>query len=384
MKKLKVISLGLMLICVVVMGCTGIISVNADDEDDSNAEVVELEDVLEDKSIEVIGKTEYVDSNKLGDVDIDTAIVLNDIAVPLFPTYDNNEEALNRVKEDCSMILKQLEKVYDLEPLSSSNWVEYYRVMYEYLNDENKEEWYTQDNKEFLELDEFFDIYENTNSNYKIEEYIKENNSIDDLKNDSEFVNNLPYDSVEVLKEKYDFTENETITRAAFNVGKAVSYAEKYAKNPNTSKFKTCKSDCTNFASQIAYYAGKKMTDKWYAKKGHVVNKDKYVNYSTQWCNANSFVNKWGYDCEYVSHRSFSLYLKKGCFITYDKQDDGDWDHVGFVCDVKKFSNKLGYADYKVAQHTRNYLNWTSSDNNGWDQLKKDYKKLVFAIVNIN
>ena len=353
-------------------------------EESSNVEIVQLQEAVDDDSIDVIGMTEYTSSDKSDEINIDTAIVMDDIAVPLFPTYDNSEDVLNKVKDNCSNILSLLGKVYNLETLSSTNWNEYYNLMYEYLDDENKEEWYTEDNKEFVELGEFFDIYENSNSNQQIVEYIKENNNVDSLVNNVDFVNSLPHNSVEEIKEKYDIKEKEDITRASFNVAKAVSYAEKYAKKPNSSKFKTCGADCTNFVSQIAYAGGKKMTGKWYAKKGLLIDRDKYVSYSNQWCNANSFVNYWKGGCpEYVDHRSFSLYLKKGCFISYDKQDDGDWDHMAFVCDVKKFSDKLGYADYKVAQHSGSYCAWTSTNDNDWDLLEKTYKKLVFTIVNI-
>ena len=125
------------------------------------------------------------------------------------------------------------------------------------------------------------------------------------------------------------------------------------------------------------------MNKKWYAKKGVLFNRDKYVNYSTTWCNANAFVNEWGNtDVLYIDNKTFSERLKKGHFISYDKQRDGDWDHVGFVVDVKKYDKKLGYSDYKVAQHTNNYCAWASSSKNGWDELSKN-KKVYYRVFSI-
>ena len=46
--------------------------------------------------------------------------------------------------------------------------------------------------------------------------------------------------------------------------------------------------------------------------------------------------------------------------------DDGDWNHVGFVVQVDDYLTN-GYYDYFVAQHSGNYLAWTSSDTNGWE-----------------
>ena len=63
-----------------------------------------------------------------------------------------------------------------------------------------------------------------------------------------------------------------------------------------------------------------------------------------------------------TNHNSFKSNIKKGSFIVADYENDGDWDHCGFVTD--KTSN-----DYKVAQHTSNYNAWTSTSTNNWDKV---------------
>ena len=95
--------------------------------------------------------------------------------------------------------------------------------------------------------------------------------------------------------------------------------------------------------------------------------------YSPNRSAANNFANYWGVDYKYYTHSVFSQNVKKGDFITYDKAADGDWDHIGYVTAVKKsFNQKLGYKNYKVAQHTKNYNAWVSSSKNGWEKIKKE------------
>lgn len=72
-----------------------------------------------------------------------------------------------------------------------------------------------------------------------------------------------------------------------------------------------------------------------------------------------------------TSHSSFSKNIAKGDFIAADFENDGDWNHMGFVTD-KKSSQSNGYYDYKVAQHTSNYHAWASSSTNGWDTIAGD------------
>ena len=52
--------------------------------------------------------------------------------------------------------------------------------------------------------------------------------------------------------------------------------------------------------------------------------------------------------------------------VQEEKTNDGNWDHIGFVVD-KKRTKTNGYYDYKVAQHTSDYLAWTSSSTNNWE-----------------
>lgn len=59
------------------------------------------------------------------------------------------------------------------------------------------------------------------------------------------------------------------------------------------------------------------------------------------------------------------------------KNSDGDFDHVTFVVEADNYkSNYSGkiYYDYKVVQHTSDYLEWTSSSKNGWENVGGRYE----------
>ncbi|WP_353067165.1 amidase domain-containing protein [Arcanobacterium hippocoleae] len=118
--------------------------------------------------------------------------------------------------------------------------------------------------------------------------------------------------------------------------------------------------DCTNFASQILLAGGVDMDTYndvykgwWWKGKG---------NRSVLWINANTFKNYMGSGYSTRSWRSFVSNVRSGDFIGVDFGNDGSVDHIGFV--YSKSGSRL-----RIAQHTRNYLDWNGdwpdSDNEG-------------------
>ena len=76
--------------------------------------------------------------------------------------------------------------------------------------------------------------------------------------------------------------------------------------------------------------------------------------------------------------------LREGDFISYDKYNDGAWDHMGYVTDTSgvlkthtweyngedgNYSGLVNYYNFRVAQHTTNYHAWASGDTNNWEKL---------------
>ena len=90
-----------------------------------------------------------------------------------------------------------------------------------------------------------------------------------------------------------------------------------------------------------------------YSPKWMTANTLGVWHFTKAWANADHFVNRWGLDYTFSDHTSFSKKIKKGDYITYDKNSDGKWDHMGFAINAKdSYDASLGYKDYRVAQHT--------------------------------
>ena len=66
----------------------------------------------------------------------------------------------------------------------------------------------------------------------------------------------------------------------------------------------------------------------------------------------------------------FSVNIQRGDFVSLDVDNDGDWDHMGFVTNVENETGK--YLDYKIAQHSDNYNAWASEEVNHWDEQEGD------------
>lgn len=65
--------------------------------------------------------------------------------------------------------------------------------------------------------------------------------------------------------------------------------------------------------------------------------------------------------------------MSNGTFVVADFQNDGDWDHCGFVTQRDNYvGSSYGYYDYKIAQHTSNYHAWASSSENNWENIGND------------
>ena len=386
--------------------------------DNNDIDIKSTDEVKEDTDLKQIGDDTYDDSlleNKgQGSATIKAQIVIDNIAIPIFPTYDDPTKAMEKVKQDCSQVLEVLQGAYSLNDFSTDTWNDYYNDMNEYLNNPNKVNWYNENNAEYSELSTFFDIYENTDVNNALISTAANAKSITDLVSNSEFIYNLPYTSVDDLikdgliqrdekgnlktemsshknsssnkfasKMNFSITNNTlsspSLKLMSFNSNAAIQYAQTYANsyNPN---FGHASSDCTNFASPIMLSAGKIYTPLWLTAQVAGT-----WHYTDAWANANSFANYWGVNSTCSTHKAFSYGLQTGNFITEDKAGDKSWDHIGFV--VAKggtYSSSLGYTDYEVAQHTSDYCAWASSSTCNWDQLKASNPNCIFGVIRVS
>lgn len=249
-------------------------------------------------------------------------------------------------------MIDYLSNLYDLEELAFSNWADYKNALdYEiYVN--NMEE-----NEHTNRLTTFFDVCDNQERNSQITKLYESNSYTM-----SEMAILLPYTSPYYI----EYSNMPKISAyATFNVSNAVSYATTYAETYNYSYQVWLNGDCTNFASQIARAGG--IQNRGNASSGWYyggVN-----NNSPAWRIADSFVKYWGVEYSTTNFNTFSTKASRGKFIAHDSNSDGKWNHVAFVTNAKAGTTASGYKDFKVAQHTKNYHAWVSSDTNGWENV---------------
>lgn len=382
--------------CVTAVPVCSAVDVNVQDEVSGNEDyavsVYSPQEIAQVSNAKVAGDLEYTVPEALADIGniaVQRTIALNDdVAVALAVEFENPDEALDAVKAACPNLVSYMEDKYGIGELSSKNWQFYRDNLSLTLDDNDRPDWYTEScpemNDEYATLDQFFDIYENTSENDELVKIAQEKNSLEELVNDEDFMYELPTNSEEELRDEAEAYGTEVasdsgiVLAASFSKTDAIDYAQDYAKERNTTNFPSYDKDCANFASQILRAGGKSDYKNWTCSKvaGHYLC-------GQAWTVADTFAKYWGVDYTYKTNKNFSKNLKKADCITYDKANDGKWDHIGFVTNVHDYDSSLGYCDYRVAQHTTDYILWARRAGNGWDTLKNKYTDAVYGIIRV-
>jgi len=297
-------------------------------------------------------------------------ININGIDVDLSKTFVNRDDALTTFKQLYSEEINFIKTTFNLQELSLDNYAVYYTT-FQSLNDlVDVNTIPTKLNENIFQILKFFDIFENDEANGEIKnlnsKLISQNlNSNDTLSEANSILNSinllLPYDAPNVAP--------PSIQPAAFiglNVDNAINYAINYAYTPNYNYKYFSDNDCTNFVSQILSYGGIPQNSSWYYNSS--------LSYATNWVNANAFARYWGVKYNSTDHYTFSSFIDRGDVIVAD-WGDGVWDHAGFVTAADSYAatyNGKYYYDYKVAQHSTNYHAWTSTSENGWENIENN------------
>ena len=152
----------------------------------------------------VIGSLEYeAPESELGDVSVNRVLAVGDYLVALYPELDDTDAAVEKVSDKCSKVLKFLKKQYDLEDFSEESCESYQNAMWDCFDDGTElPDWYTDENDQFIQLDEFYDLYENTSINDDLIAQAQEKETMLDLLN-SDFVLSIPGETREQLIQQY-------------------------------------------------------------------------------------------------------------------------------------------------------------------------------------
>lgn len=291
-------------------------------------------------------------------VDLKSGGVLNvnGTSNPLFWEFDNMSTAFDIIISKFDDELNEISSVGNLDTLSLNNWKEYFNVFKEMYFDNIA----SGDIEDINILNQFFTVCENHEINSQARILCNQEN-VDIF----ELINYLPYTSPII-----DTINQLPMTRAAsfnFNKSTAVSYAKKYAVNPNPS-YTTYSTDCTNFASQILRSGGAPTNTTW-------------KPYTASWSAAHNFETYWysRSNSQYASgnFNTFSGNLQAGDFIIADWEKDRRYNHVAFVV-ASGSKTSSGYYDVTIAQHTSNYCAKVSSSVNGWENTSGTYVRIRF------
>lgn len=312
---------------------------------------------------------------EIGEVSVKERISVGDVNVPLYCTFDSSEEAIEAIQENS--VVKLIAEYYELDDLSDQTWEQYHEAMYMLFDSADCPSWYNESNVEFRELRQFFDIYENEEKNNEIISMLNSARSVSSALSNTTLLELLPHDSYNVLKQK-NLCNDVAIASAsaAINIEASIAYATAHATSPNKTDYDYFSADCTNFASQILengdvsqeVYESEDLG--WWHTKSTVLFITTH-SHSISWIRADTFAKYMGVGYTTTSHEDFAENIQRGDFIAQDHSNDGDWNHMGFVTD-KASSVTAGYYDYRVAQHSGNYHEWTSSSSNGWENLESD------------
>lgn len=298
-------------------------------------------------------------------------VLINGIPNKLYKTFESQSEAIKQIKKYTPDILLEIADKYNLDELNDSNWMQYEACMYQYqegsidLNTSNQID----------KLVSFFDMYENYDKNTEIKDLINKYN-VDNTEEIAEkLAMLLPYDSTFVK----EYFGNMPMARSSLNVDSAIEYAVEHATDYNYLEYGYLGTrDCTNFVSQILEHGGveQDITDSVYSGWWHK-NYGYENEYSRSWTIADTFARYMGVGFTTHDNFDFSVNIQRGDFVSLDVDNDGDWNHMGFVTNVDFLyedgyhyqENATGkYLDYKIAQHSANYNAWASEEKNHWDE----------------
>lgn len=327
-------------------------------------------------------------SKSIGNIKNNLTIEVYGEEQPLYCVFEDDKMAIENLKKEIPELLRKLKERASLDEINVDNVESYREELFNYLNSSNsslKEKSITKELNPIYESDQdvillrsFFDIYENKEVNNDIISLVLESNKKDSNKSmiESELFLSLPYYAPLVEKKNKEIISKGT--KAAFNKLNGSIYAIDYAVNPNTPLYANLSLDSANFTSQILEAGG--VSQEFYSSENlgwwHKRTKILFVwhhTHSKSWNEADVFARYMGIGYMSISNYHFTINIMGGDFIAADFTNDGSWDHMAYVVGKNDYLGTYSgqiYFNYKVAQHSTNYFEWTSSSINGWNNIE--------------
>ena len=319
-------------------------------------------------------RSEYMCKNPYGDMIFPDNLEYDGQKISLFCEYEDEESAMDNFISKNQEILSYVENKHSIESLNKNNLEKYNEYIILILDERNLDEDLLKQADNFTI---FFGLYEDKYRNEEIIETVntmkrQRTNYKDDLLANK--LNGLtPYYS-----EKLELESNIVpYVVSGLNKSDATAYAKKWARSYNTSKYKKYEGkDCTNFVSQILEAGGISQNNTgdpstgWWHEKNGIFHKN-----SVSWTSASTFATYWGVTYSSFDIKGWADSLYEGDIVAFDKNKDGLWDHLGYVTErgtpmtasAQTDTMSVKFRDIRIAQHSSNYENWISSDENGWE-----------------
>lgn len=167
------------------LNCEVIVEENIQTACDS-IKILPAETVKADDSLRSFGQTDYSDDTAVCEVGIQTYVVLDDLALPLLPTFYDPDMALELIKDRCEIILNDIKTTYGLDDLSVENWREYQENMWSL-------DQYEETDDQFADLDYFFLTYDILSRNNHLVSLAASADSVYGLLSNDDFLSDLSY-----------------------------------------------------------------------------------------------------------------------------------------------------------------------------------------------
>ena len=156
-------------------------------------QILSADTVKANHELKILGQTNDHDDSAVCEAGIQTYVVFDHLALPLFPTFYNPNRALELIKDKCAVVIDELKTTYGLEELSDENWKEYRKYLYVRFEDEDKPDWYEETNGQVADFGYFFFTYEALSRNNYLVSLAASANSVYELLSNKNFLSNLSY-----------------------------------------------------------------------------------------------------------------------------------------------------------------------------------------------